>query len=101
MAKHIFVTGGVVSSLGKGLTSACIGSEGTVRLGSPLITQEHLRALVGHEHGSRCAELRCHSRDDGALAHRQCASARPRELDHHGGVARLLHAPHDVTQATA
>src|SRR6266576_1521920 len=25
MAKHIFVTGGVVSSLGKGLTSACIG----------------------------------------------------------------------------
>ena len=25
MAKHIFVTGGVVSSLGKGLTSASIG----------------------------------------------------------------------------
>src|SRR5688572_25014607 len=25
MAKHIFVTGGVVSSLGKGLTSACVG----------------------------------------------------------------------------
>ena len=25
MAKHIFVTGGVVSSLGKGLTSAAIG----------------------------------------------------------------------------
>ncbi len=25
MTKHIFVTGGVVSSLGKGLTSACIG----------------------------------------------------------------------------
>ncbi|HVY62932.1 MAG TPA: CTP synthase [Planctomycetota bacterium] len=25
MARHIFVTGGVVSSLGKGLTSACIG----------------------------------------------------------------------------
>ena len=25
MAKHIFVTGGVVSSLGKGLTSASVG----------------------------------------------------------------------------
>src|SRR5438128_3673217 len=25
MARHIFVTGGVVSSLGKGLTSACVG----------------------------------------------------------------------------
>ena len=25
MAKHIFITGGVVSSLGKGLTSAAIG----------------------------------------------------------------------------
>ena len=25
MSKHIFVTGGVVSSLGKGLTSAAIG----------------------------------------------------------------------------
>ncbi|HEB13251.1 MAG TPA: hypothetical protein ENI11_06205, partial [Actinobacteria bacterium] len=25
MAKHIFVTGGVVSSLGKGITSASIG----------------------------------------------------------------------------
>ncbi|GIW72398.1 MAG: hypothetical protein KatS3mg102_1940 [Planctomycetota bacterium] len=25
MAKHVFITGGVVSSLGKGLTAACIG----------------------------------------------------------------------------
>ncbi|MDP6956246.1 MAG: hypothetical protein QF599_09740, partial [Planctomycetota bacterium] len=25
MAKHIFITGGVVSSLGKGLTSAAVG----------------------------------------------------------------------------
>ena len=30
MAKHIFVTGGVVSSLGKGLTSAALGAAKTL-----------------------------------------------------------------------
>jgi len=28
MAKHIFVTGGVVSSLGKGITAASVGGTG-------------------------------------------------------------------------
>ena len=47
--RHIFVTGGVISSLGKGIAAASLGRDGTSTryfLGSPS-TANHVRVLVG------------------------------------------------------
>ena len=78
---------------------ARVGRERAVRLRAALIAQEHLGALVAHEERRRGADLRRERRQHAALAHRQQARARPRELEHHRRAARLLDPAHDVAEA--
>ena len=80
---------------------ARIGHQRAVRLRAALIAEEDLRLLVADEERGGGADLRRDAAEHGALADRQEARARPRELEHDGRFVLALDAADDLVEVPA